>query len=50
MSDSKDRNNVVVSCGSGWDGFFIALVIWVTMFYGEPDIVDAIIHYLMNAR
>lgn len=27
-----------------------ALVFWIVMFWGEPDIADAIIHFLMEVK
>ena len=37
-----------VNVNSGSDAWFIGLILWIIAFYGEPDLVDAIIHYLMK--
>jgi hypothetical protein len=29
-------------------GFYIALLLWIVAFWGEPDLVDALIHFLMK--
>lgn len=43
MSDKDSKTNITISNGGiGLAGMFI-------MFWGDPDIADAIIHYLMRA-
>lgn len=44
MSDSSGNNNTTINGGGiGLAGLFI-------MFWGDPDIADAIIHFLMSAN
>lgn len=31
------------------DWSFVALVVWILMCWGSPDLLDALIHYLMSA-
>lgn len=44
MGESSDKPAVEVSTGN----WFLAIVFWIVMFYGDPDIADAIIHWLMS--
>lgn len=44
MSDKENKMKIDVSNENGW----VAFALLVIFFYGDPDIADAIIHFLMK--
>lgn len=48
MDSDKIKKAIEVKSGDVSVKFIGAIALWGALFFGDPDIADAIIHFLMN--
>lgn len=46
--DSPPECKCYQNANDGCLSLFIFIVLWSVLFWGEPDLIDGIIHFLMN--